>query len=285
MERFTIVYYLGIHDIDMKEKIRTIIKGDNSQLEQTNAYEVVKQITAVLGSPDPELRDELGYQALIKLLIQDRLLNTYELQELMEEMLSEDKLFYRIGEEGEDSVFLRSFSSLVLALLIHRDQQEPFLSRPDFTKVVESLARYCHMEKDYRGFVEGKGWAHAPAHISDVMDECVIHRYSDVDVCRDVWEAMKQLVLHAPRVFDAEEEERMATAVCGMVGVKGMTLTTLKEWTNDLASSDYELHTKINVKNFVRSVGLRLLVKEPAVDLREWMIELETTYNPGFSQQ
>ena len=130
--------------------------------------EMLKQI----GSTDPVLRDELIYQTFCNLVMSD-VLRDEQMTAMMTTCLDEEHLFLGIGEEEGDAVFTRSFSVLVVALLVHKDRQAPFLSRDLFERAMESVFRYLQKEKDIRGYVNGKGWAHSIAHGADALDEVI----------------------------------------------------------------------------------------------------------------
>lgn len=185
---------------EMKTKIRGILNDDSDFLESATEYETITEIIGVLGSTDAELRDELGYEALKKLLIHKNYLNAKELKHLLDYAISDNMLFHDIGRTDWNSVFLRSFSALLVTLLLHRDNQDEYLSKAEYEEVVHRIVDYCCEERDFRGFVKGKGWAHAPAHISDAVDECVTSRYAGIEVCRSLWEGLKNLLVNAPFV-------------------------------------------------------------------------------------
>lgn len=74
-----------------------------------------------------------------------------------------------IGERGTDSVFRRSFSALVVAEVIDRDTRRPRVSRSKVHEWGDKLATWFLMERDERGWVDSRGWAHAIAHGADAF--------------------------------------------------------------------------------------------------------------------
>lgn len=154
----------------LKEELRIIV-GNNFSLPQgIDEYSMVQQVVDLLSSTDPELRDKLAYRILNNWLLEKKLLPDEQLVKLLDNAISHNMLFNRIGEVGTDSIFLRSFSSLLIALLLIRDNRDQYLTENKVHKIMNTLITYCKSEKDYRGYVEGKGWAHAAAHISDALD-------------------------------------------------------------------------------------------------------------------
>lgn len=267
----------------IKEKLHNLINETHIVSDDTDEYKTVLEVVSVLGSTDAELRDELGYQALIKLLIDNNYLTNNELKELLAYATSGEMLFYKLGEVGTDSVFLRSFSSLLITLLLYRDNQDEFLSKSEYYSVVELVVSYCRLEKDYRDFIVGKGWAHSPAHISDAIDELVKNRHADIDSCVLLWEGITELVVNAPCVFAAEEDERIATPVLAMVEYEKVPLSTLRTWMKEMPVSEGKLHEKINVKNFSRCFINRLIVKNPSANYEHLVRELELQFNSVFA--
>ncbi|SDJ15845.1 DUF2785 domain-containing protein [Salimicrobium halophilum] len=271
-------------DAEMKTKIHEILNDTRDPLKSATEYETILEIVGVLGSTDAELRDELGYETLLKLLVHKNYLNGHELKRLLQYAISDNMLLHDIGRENEDSVFLRSFSALLVTLLLHRDNQDEYLSKAEYDEVVHRIVDYCEKERDFRGFVPEKGWAHAPAHISDAIDECVKSRYVDIEVCRSLWEGLKNLLLHAPFVYSCEEDERMAIPMLAMLDQNHVTLPTLRTWLTEVSIAEEPMHTKINFKHFTRCITTRLLINGETTEYREMGEELEYKYNPTFSQ-
>ena len=72
-----------------------------------------------------------------------------------------------LGEQDTDSVFRRAFSVLVLAECIDRDNQEDLVPAGKLLEWGDRIASWYLREQDVRGYVPGKGWAHAVAHGAD----------------------------------------------------------------------------------------------------------------------
>src|SRR4029078_7540878 len=121
------------------------------------------ELGEMLGSPDPRVPDELAYPVLASLINQgvyDHLLRTLGngLCVLMEDGL---------GSGTGDSVFHRSFAVLVLAEIIERDTRRDVVGDRTLLGWGDRIATWLVAEKDLRGYVQGKGWAHAVAHGAD----------------------------------------------------------------------------------------------------------------------
>ncbi|MCQ2009788.1 DUF2785 domain-containing protein [Sporolactobacillus sp. STSJ-5] len=281
-------------DTELKDKLIEIKNSDFHVPEGFSDFEAVEYVMRALHSTDSDLRDDLGYTILSKWLIEFKLLDGKQLMTILNRTLSERLLFYEVGEELSDHVFLRSFSALLIALILYRDNQEPFIGRQEYMELLRQLNHYCALEKDYRSFVEGKGWAHAPAHISDALDECAQNRFVGESECIVIWSSLMTMLRNAPTVFDAEEDERMATAVLSMVTSKKIMVSVLIKWLRnvDLQKPNQSVHAsafrkyliqRVNMKHFVRCVYFRLknasLLDQEADDA---LMHLEHAFNPYF---
>lgn len=149
------------------------------------------------------------------------------------------------------------------------------------------------LEKDIRGYVEGKGWAHSIAHGADLLTEAIRHPYYKFVLTSECLETIKICLFkegstELPYVDD--EEERLIFAVEALME-KGLTDSDIKVWivaiSNELKemleSEGYSLNffwKKSNVVNFLRAFYFRLLYKNDYLKLREnIVIVLEQWHN------
>src|SRR5262245_2914407 len=121
----------------------------------------------LLGSPDPEVRDQLGYEIAAAWILRKKTVSDAELRPVI--VLLEKNLDVGIGVSGNDSVLRRSFSALVLSLVAARDNAAPFLTAEEFDGLLSAALDYLTRERDERGFVPGKGWHHSVAHTADLL--------------------------------------------------------------------------------------------------------------------
>lgn len=128
------------------------------------------ELASYAASPDPVLRDEIGY-TLTERWVRAGLLDDELLRELVD--LHVANATKGLGEPEGDGVFLRAFSALHLALLVARDTAQPYLDEAgdDARReaIVEATLELVTLEQDRRGWIEEKGWAHVVAHAADVV--------------------------------------------------------------------------------------------------------------------
>ena len=76
-------------------------------------------------------------------------------------------------------MFLYSFSMLWLALIVEHDTQKPALPGEDIALIVAAALAYFAAERDLRGLVPVKGWAHAIAHSADLFAALASSSHTD----------------------------------------------------------------------------------------------------------
>lgn len=232
---------------------------DNLQVEDQ------ENMLMQIGNPDSYLRDDLIYQSFGKLIFSAEL-HANELTNLLVQLKS-DYLFYRIGEEGTDSVFTRSFSVLVVAAIIEYDVVRLQLDEHKIEQTVKKVVKYMSAEKDTRGFVEGKGWAHAIAHGADALDALAKHSKLTKENRAEILYAIEHSLLRQVDYLD-EEEERLAMIISSLLKhqdaekeiqlwiekIMEIVETELQEYQGLIEA----YHTQRTVKNFLKSVYLIL---------------------------
>lgn len=217
---------------------------------------LTRELLTALGSPDPELRDELAYSTLA-IWIERGEYSVEELRDLRDVLRA--NLDVGRGETGTPSVFLRSFSVLVLAEIVKRHAAAPFLRPAELSELVETSHAYALSERDLRGFVPGQGWAHAAAHTADLLHDLgALPELSAPE--REVLLSAVRALLSAPQAFLYSEEERLARAAGRLLAdapeqdarrwLASLANATSAEWfatTEDAAR-------RLNTKGFLHSL-------------------------------
>ena len=196
-------------------------------------------------------------------------------------------MFYHIGEKEEDGVFTRSFSVLLLPLLlgVHRDQ--PYLSEQEINELKITLFRFLSLEKDKQGFVEKKGWAHAIAHTADALDELACCTEMGK---QDLWGILlniRSTICDPDVVYIHGEEERLVTPVFSILQRDLLYGDEFKDWLQSFTNlvltetripQKYNLRT--NIKNFLSALYFQLLWKKKLDPYREIMENTLHAINP-----
>ena len=135
--------------------------------ENQSAAALAQELSQLLASPDPELRDELAYSVLARWIARPNILQPPELRALADEWRANPKS--GIGESGTNSVLKRSFSALCLSSIAEREVKTPFLSEQRYHQLLGDALTYLQSERDLRGYDAKLGWIHATAHTADLL--------------------------------------------------------------------------------------------------------------------
>ena len=191
---------------ELKEVLQVMKDGDLTYYEK-NKEAILTSMVQHIGSPDGELRDRLIYTIFFRLIIEQKDIDFDKMSELLETSLH-DLLFHRIEETQSDAVFTRAFTTLLMALILHRDVEEDFLTKDQFQQATEGLIRYLQLERDTRGYVNGKGWAHSIAHAADAVDELIANQKLDPASFPKLFHIIINQIMRS-EVLAQDEDERL----------------------------------------------------------------------------
>lgn len=193
------------------------------------------EASAFLGSPDPALRDGVGYAAAAEWIVRKKVVEPAGLRPLL--VLWSANLRQGLGEKGSDAVLLRSFSALDLSLLAARDLETPYLEPAELTRLLDSALGYLESERDLRGYEPGKGWIHATAHTADLLKFLARNpRLPRADAAR-VLPGIGAKLNRAGEVFAWGEDERLASAALAVVRRKDFETAWLSGWLDGLTGA------------------------------------------------
>ncbi len=127
---------------------------------------LLDELTAMLGSSDAELRDDIAYSTLLQWIYVKRIVPVPARLRLAAEWQRR----MRDGVPGPEGpgVLGRSFSALALAVLVGLDNEAPYLDHAAYAGVFDAALRYLRDERDVRGFAPSLGWMHSVAHTADL---------------------------------------------------------------------------------------------------------------------
>lgn len=247
----------------LKDQLITLADNDFALPEGSDHFQRTLEMLPHLGSIDSELRDDLIYSCLATWMLAEAELYTEDqYKEILAIVLDDDHLFYKLGEVDTDSVFTRSFSMLLLPLILIAHRRRPFLTTEELRELKETLLNYLSQEKDCRGFVgDDKGWAHAIAHAADALDDLALCRELTVDDLRDILEAIRSRVANPDLVYNFEEDERLVIPVIACLERKLLKEGDVKTWLEKFVplASETEpfpdcYRQALNIKHFLRSL-------------------------------
>ena len=266
----------------LKDQLYEIADNDFALPEQARAMPRAQEMLPHLGSPDAELRDDLIYSTLATWILADKF-EEDDLKVLLRQLLTEEHLFFKLGEADTDSVFMRSFSMLIIPLILSWHRQRPFLMPYELREVKVKLLDYLEKEQDLRGFVldedeagEPKGWAHAIAHTADALDDLVRCKEMGSEELVEILNAIRQKAAESKLVFVHLEDERLVTPVIAVLGRKVLTPPDVQSWLAGFVPLAQQkepfpdcYRQAQNVKNFLRSLYFRARQPDTAVLIGE----------------
>jgi len=254
--------------------------------------DLTAELTRMLGSPDPAQRDGTAYPTLATWV--DRGVYDDLLAGLGDGMAA--GLRVGVGETDTDTVFRRSFSVLVLAECIERDNGRPLLPGGKILEWGDRIATWVLRERDLRGFVPGKGWAHAVAHGADALGTLAKSPHvatPELTVVLDV--IADRVLLPVDRLFTAGEPDRLALATMKVLRRNMVPLQVLEPWIARLAATagiqaSYDDRDPFliggNAQAFLRALHLQLVLgpKPPEVrsDLLLVLVQALKATNPHY---
>lgn len=251
-----------------------ISNNDYKIPEGYNLENLTEILFSYLGSTDPELRDDIAYMVYANWLKQE-LYPRESIRSQVDTLLT--NLENGIGDTESDSVFLRAFSVLLLAEIVHHDNKKQLLERNEIKTILEKGIWYLGAEKDPRGHIPIKGWAHALAHTADLM--LVLARNGNIDQA-DLWSILATIsnkIVHSTNhVYIHGEDERLANAVLEIFKRDLVSLNLLDAWTTSLVEPNGKDWKGVyveeernrayqNTRNLLRSIYLAIVSRQEEI--------------------
>jgi hypothetical protein len=195
--------------------------------------DLTAELTTMLGSSQPELRDGTAYPTLatwIERGVYDDLLTG-----LGDGMAA--GLTVGLGERGTDTVFRRSFSALVLGECLQRENSVRLLPAGKVLEWGDRVATWYLWERDVRGYVPGKGWAHAIAHGADAIGVLAGSHHLGSPELRVLLDVLaERLADRRCGILTAAEPDRMAAAAMTVLRRNLLTLEQVEAWVARVAT-------------------------------------------------
>jgi hypothetical protein len=196
--------------------------------------DLTAELTRMLGSNDPVVRDRTAYPALA----------TWTSRGVYDDLLSglgdgmAAGLTVGLGDPESDTVFRRSFSVLVLGECVARDNAAALVPPGKVLEWGDRVSTWYLRERDLRGYVPGKGWAHAIAHGADAIGTLAESPHlgqNELTVLLDV--LADRLTLPAETQFAHGEQDRMAAATMSVLRRNVVPLAILEPWVARIAAA------------------------------------------------
>ncbi|WP_323794252.1 DUF2785 domain-containing protein [Nocardioides sp.] len=211
---------------------QAVLQDDFQVPDHTPLDKLTTELTELLGATDPEVRDGLAYPTLATWI--ERGVYDDLLPGLGDGMVAGLKV--GLGEREDDGVFRRSFSALILTECIARDTARPLVLGGKVLQWGDALATWLLRERDRRGFVPDKGWAHALAHGADGLGALARSPHLGAAELTVLLDVIADLLLQPTDVLFAHgEEDRLALATLAVLRRNAVPMTVLEPWVNRLS--------------------------------------------------
>ncbi|MBN2554583.1 MAG: DUF2785 domain-containing protein [Anaerolineales bacterium] len=228
-----------------------------------DAFLLAQEMLDRIGDVDPEMRDELIYAVMVRWILND-VFRPEELLHITHTLLDRDHLTLGLGETESDTVFTRSFSMLLLAPILVQHRKQRLFAREDLLAMFQQVADVFLHEQDLRGYIPGKGWAHAPAHCSDVLDEFALCSELGRIELKHILDIIRKKICISDHYFAFDEDERMVTAAISAISCRELPEMLVRSWLagfkassrNDL-DQPVQMWQRANIRHFLRALDYR----------------------------
>jgi len=241
------------------------------------------ELSGILGSPDPELRDDLAYSILARWIYRGNL-DADDVRKLADAWVT--NLKDGIAESGTNSVLKRSFSALCLASIAERDLKTQVLDAPHYHRLVASAVLYLQAERDLRGYDAKLGWIHATAHTSDLLQALANNSRLTPEEGPQILDAVHSRLATAAEVYTQGEQDRMAQAVLAVIRRTDFKVEVFDAWLARVQDEDrktwaepftpeslarYQNHTYM-----LQALAVRLELEPESSKIAAWRQQLLT---------
>jgi hypothetical protein len=205
------------------------IKNNGFSVPSGQSADVLARVlVGCLASSDPELRDGLGFEIFSR-WIRGGTISNAGLRELARTLGA--NLGLGIGEQATDSVFLRSFSALVLSEILRQDARGAVLEASELRTVLDQGISYLQAERDLRGFDDRVGYIHGVAHGSDVLWRLATNpRVTAADLERIMGAIAKKVAPEGTHAYTFNESDRLARAAAFVIVREAVAQEKLEAW-------------------------------------------------------
>lgn len=220
-----------------------------------------------LASPDPFLRDQIGYEGLAHLL------RSAALPVNVRDQLTNEALALLQGPEGDG--FARSFAALALSELVRADRINGYYTDGMRAEVLARAAAYMASIRDYRGYDENDGWRHGVAHAADLLMQIALDpNFNEAGDMAAVRDAVATQVAPEGHFYIYGEPERLARPIL-FVAARGAF--TEEEWSawfaqfapredEDLFATQAGLARRHNLTAFLQALWINAKLSQSTAD-------------------
>ncbi|MGI8993802.1 MAG: DUF2785 domain-containing protein [Nocardioidaceae bacterium] len=211
-----------------------VLDSDMAVPPERPLNDLTAELVTMLGSADPVERDAVAYPVLATWLsegVYDDLLVSFG------DGVTQG-LKVGLGESDGDQVFRRTFSALMLAECVTRDNTAHILPVDAVVSWADRGLTWFVRERDLRAFVPGKGWAHALAHGADLIGALArSHHFGPTELAVLLDVIADRLVEPTPFRLSHGEDDRMAYATMAILHRDVLEQQLVDAWVRRLGAT------------------------------------------------
>lgn len=221
---------------------RSIATNKYAVPEGASADELAHELSGLLASPDPELRDDVAYSILASWIYRKNSpISATTLISLTDEWRA--NLKSGLSEFGTTSVLKRSFSALCLSAMAEREAQLPFMGAERYHALVTEAAAYLTAERDLRGYDAKLHWIHATAHTADLLGALAKSPLLTRQEAASILAAVDGRLATATEVYTQGEQDRLAAAVVAVIRRNDFDSSSFGPWLDAIKNEDRDVWT------------------------------------------
>ena len=226
---------------------RAIVRDRYAIPVHESADALAHELSAMLASPDAELRDDLAYSILARWIYRRDTVSTPALLSLADEWRA--NLKSGLGEAGTNSVLKRSFSALCLSEMAKREAKAPFLGADRYHNLLAEAIAYLEAERDLRGYDASLHWIHATAHTADLLAALADSPLFTAEEAAAILKAIAARLSTAPGVYTQGEQDRLGAAIVSVIRRNDFGTSTFEPWLAHLNDEDRDVWTATSVES------------------------------------
>lgn len=255
--------------------LENLINDSSYDLQQIELTNLIEFMLENIGNTNPYIRDSLIYAGFCELILNEKITLDHTIS-ILKTCIDEQHLYLNIHMfEKNDAVFVRSFSALVIDLILIKDIENRALPQDLIIETLKKGGNYLNFETDYRGYVSKKGWAHSVAHGSDLLTRVISHPLSDEIISISNCLSTIKKCLHTDYAYIDDEDERIMAVIDTLVE-KELSDENLKIWLMNLHIFDENDELKKyriqwNIKKFTLTLYTHLLRLQICQETSNWI--------------
>ena len=186
------------------------------------------ELNELLDSPDPVLRDEIGYGIPTQWIYRQQLFSAEQLAQQVERLSA--RMLRGLEDPQPQGVLGRSYAALNLSILVAQDLRQGFLGEEQFERLLAQAMAYMEKEEDLRGWDPELGWLHSCAHTSDLLKFLGRHPRLDTPVEQAALanSLAQKIIAPSGKVFVDGEDERLANALLALLARPDFPMQTFE---------------------------------------------------------